>query len=332
MPPPSEHTPPDPPDPGEGRSLAQRYRDTGDRLSLLPGNIRGILWMLVAGIFFTAMVTLIKILGERLHVAEIILIRQVIMTIIVTPVILSGLPGSLKTQRPGLHVIRVGCASVAMLAGFTAIIHLPLADATAIAFSKTFFLTIFAILFLGETVGPHRWAATAVGFLGVVIILQPGGDTGFSIYAAMAVIGAAAAGIVMIIIRKLSQVERPVTILTYQAFFVGLIMLPIAIYYWKTPTLEEWGLLLLVGMASWAGQMCNIRAFRAGEASALAALDYARLIYATIIGFLVFGDLPAPVTYAGSALIVAGALYTVWRENRLGRQVTARTGVRADPP
>lgn len=332
MPPAPEQTPPDPPDPADRRSLAQRYRDTGDRLSLLPGNIRGILWMLVAGIFFTAMVTLIKILGERLHVAEIILIRQVIMTIIVAPVIISGLPGSLKTKRPGLHVIRVGCASVAMLAGFTAIIHLPLADATAIAFSKTFFLTIFAILFLGEIVGPHRWAATAVGFLGVVIILQPGGDTGFSIYAGMAVLGAAAAGIVMIIIRKLSQVERPVTILTYQAFFVGLIMLPIALYNWQTPTLEELGLLLLVGMASWAGQMCNIRAFRAGEASALAALDYARLIYATIIGFLVFGEVPAPVTYAGAALIVAGALYTVWRENRLGRQVTARTGVRADPP
>ncbi|MCC4243154.1 DMT family transporter [Stappia indica] len=332
MPPAPEQTPPDPPDPADRRSLAQRYRDTGDRLSLLPGNIRGILWMLVAGIFFTAMVTLIKILGERLHVAEIILIRQVIMTIIVAPVIISGLPGSLKTKRPGLHVIRVGCASVAMLAGFTAIIHLPLADATAIAFSKTFFLTIFAILFLGEVVGPHRWAATAVGFLGVVIILQPGGDTGFSIYAGMAVLGAAAAGIVMIIIRKLSQVERPVTILTYQAFFVGLIMLPIALYNWQTPTLEELGLLLLVGMASWAGQMCNIRAFRAGEASALAALDYARLIYATIIGFLVFGEVPAPVTYAGAALIVAGALYTVWRENRLGRQVTARTGVRADPP
>lgn len=332
MPPAPEQTPPDPPDPADRRSLAQRYRDTGDRLSLLPGNIRGILWMLVAGIFFTAMVTLIKVLGERLHVAEIILIRQVIMTIIVAPVIISGLPGSLKTHRPGLHVIRVGCASVAMLAGFTAIIHLPLADATAIAFSKTFFLTIFAILFLGEVVGPHRWAATAVGFLGVVIILQPGGDTGFSIYAGMAVLGAAAAGIVMIIIRKLSQVERPVTILTYQAFFVGLIMLPIALYNWQTPTLEELGLLLLVGMASWAGQMCNIRAFRAGEASALAALDYARLIYATIIGFLVFGEVPAPVTYAGAALIVAGALYTVWRENRLGRQVTARTGVRADPP
>ncbi len=271
-------------------------------------------------------------LGERLHVAEIILIRQIVMTAIVAPVIISGLPGSLKTQRPDLHVVRVTCASIAMLAGFTAIIHLPLADATAIAFSKTFFLTIFAILFLGETVGRHRWAATAIGFLGVVIILQPGGDTGFNIYAAMAVGSAASAGVVMIIIRKLSQVERPVTILTYQAVFVGLIMLPIALYHWVTPTLEEWGLLMLVGMASWAGQMCNIRAFRAGEASAIAALDYARLIYATVIGFLVFGELPKPVTYAGAALIVAGALYTVWRENRLGRQVTARTGVRADPP
>ncbi|WP_417770101.1 DMT family transporter [Stappia sp.] len=312
--------------------LAARYRDAGDRLALLPDNVRGILWMLVAGLFFTFMVTLIKLLGERLHVAEIIFIRQIVMATIVAPTIIYGLPGSLKTSRPHLHVIRVSCASVAMLTGFTAVVHLPLADATAIGFSKTFFLTIFAILFLSETVGRHRWAATAIGFLGVIVILQPGGDGGFNIYAAMAVGGAAAAAVVMIIIRKLSQVERPVTILTYQAVFVGLIMLPIALYYWVTPTLAEWGLLLVVGLVSWAGQMCNIRAFRAGEASALAALDYARLLYATAIGFLVFGDLPAPATYAGAALIVAGALYTVWRENRLGRQVTARTGVRADPP
>jgi drug/metabolite transporter (DMT)-like permease len=312
--------------------LADRFRSADARLSSLPGNLRGTLWMLVAGLFFTVMVTLIKVLGERLHVAEIILIRQIVMAAIVAPTIIYGLPGSLSTRHPGLHVLRILCASTAMLAGFTAIIHLPLADATAIAFSKTFFITIFAIFFLGETVGRHRWTATAVGFVGVMIILRPGGDTGIDLYAGLAVLSAACAAVVMIVIRKLSQHERPVTILTYQAVFVGLIMLPIALYNWTSPTLWELGLLVIVGMVSWAGQMCNIRAFRAGEASALAALDYVRLLYATVIGFLVFGDLPALATYAGAALIIAGSLYTVWREAQLGRRIATRDGVRADPP
>ncbi len=312
--------------------LADRFRSADARLSSLPGNLRGTLWMLVAGLFFTVMVTLIKVLGERLHVAEIILIRQIVMASIVAPTILYGLPGSLSTRHPALHVLRILCASTAMLAGFTAVIHLPLADATAIAFSKTFFITIFAIFFLGETVGRHRWTATAIGFVGVMIILRPGADTGIDLYAGLAVLSAACAGVVMIVIRKLSQHERPVTILTYQAVFVGLIMLPIALYNWKTPTLWELGLLVIVGMVSWAGQMCNIRAFRAGEASALAALDYVRLLYATVIGFLVFGDLPALATYAGAALIIAGSLYTVLREAQLGKRVATRDGVRADPP
>ena len=309
-----------------------RYRRIARRLSRLPGNVRGALWMLCAGLFFTVMVTLIKLLGQRLPVAEIVLVRQVIMTMIVAPAIIAGLPGSLTTRFPALHALRVACAAVAMLAGFTAIVHLPLADATAIAFSKTFFITIFAILFLGETVGRHRWSATIIGFVGVLIILRPGANTGMDIYAGLAVLSAACAGVVMIVIRKLSQDERPVTILTYQAVFVGLIMLPIALFSWVWPTFEEWALLGVIGLVSWAGQMCNIRAFRAGEASALAALDYMRLLYATLFGFLVFGDLPAFATYAGAALIIAGSLYTLWRETVLGRRVASRDAVRADPP
>jgi len=311
--------------------LAERYAAAGARLSRLPGNVRGALWMLLAGLFLTVMVTLIKLLGQRLPVAEIVLLRQIVMGAIIAPTILRGLPGSLATKFPHLHAVRVICAAVAMLAGFTAVVHLPLADATAIAFSKTFFITVFAILFLGETVGRHRWSATLIGFLGVVVILRPG-TAGIDLYAGLAVVSAAGAAVVMTVIRKLSQQERPVTILTYQVVFVGLIMLPIALYAWVPPTLSELGILVVVGIVSWAGQMCNIRAFRAGEASAIAALDYVRLLYATLIGFLVFGDLPELATYAGAALIIAGSLYTMWRETVLGREVASRDGIRPDGP
>lgn len=317
--------------PARRQAAIRRFSDLGNRLSLLPANLRGILWMLAAGLFFTVMVTLIKVLGQRLHVAEILLIRQVFMAAIVAPTILTGLPASLHTKRPWLHVLRVACAATAMFCGFTAVIHMPLADATAIGFSKTFFVTVLAIVFLGETVGRHRWAATVIGFAGVVIVAEPGQTGGLNPYAILAVIGALGASGVMILLRKLSQVDRPVTILTYQAVFVGILMAPLAIWNWLAPTPFEWLLLALTGAVSWAGQMCNIRAFRAGEASAIAAFEYVRLVYATLIGFVLFADVPGLSTLAGSALIVGAALYTALRERRLGRSLAAGTGGRGDP-
>ncbi|MFD1696584.1 DMT family transporter [Roseibium aestuarii] len=309
---------PHPGKPGPIRSLPHRARRI---LTALPANTRGALWILQAAFFFMIMSTLIKLLGSDLSVFQILLVRQCIMALIVAPKILRGLPGSLVTRHPALQAARVACATIAMLCGFTAVIHLPLADATALGFSKTFFVTIFAIFFLGETVGAHRWGATILGFLGVLLMLKPGGAFLVDPYALLAIIGAAAAGMVMIIIRILTRTDSPTTILTYQAVGVGLIMIGPALYTWVPPTLEEWGLLLAVGFASWAGQMSNIRAFRAGEATAIASLDYSRLIYATAFGFLIFGQWPSVTTLIGAGVIILAALYTVRREAIRGRQL-----------
>jgi len=287
----------------------------------LPGNTRGAIWILGAAIVFTAMTSLIKLAGQDLHVTQILLIRQVVMTGMVLPVIVRDFPGSLITRHPMLHVARVVLAATAMLCGFTAIIHLPLADATAIGFAKAFFLTIFAILFLKETVGIRRWAATIVGFIGILVMVRPTGAESFNIYGLYAVAGAAAAGLVMTIIRKLSQVEAATTILTYQAVFVGLIMLVPAIWYWQTPTFGDWMLLLAIGVVSYMAQYANIRAFREGEATAIASLDYTRLLYATLMGGILFAQWPDRNTILGAGIVIAAALYTVQREARLGRKL-----------
>lgn len=173
----------------------------------LPSNTIGALWILLAAFLFSIMVTLIKLLGKDLTVFQILVIRQGIMLAIVAPKILSGLPTSLATKRPGLQLTRIVVAATAMLCGFTAVIELPLADATAISFSKTFFLTIFAIWLLGETVGVHRWGATIVGFLGVVLMLRPQGDGLIDPFALLAIAGAACAGLVMIVVRLLTRTD-----------------------------------------------------------------------------------------------------------------------------
>jgi len=158
-----------------------------------------------------------------------------------------------------------------MLFGFTAIIHMPLADATAIFFAKSFFVTVFAVFFLAETVGVYRWSAVLIGFVGVMIMLQPGTDN-FSIYGLASLTGAAGAAAVMILLRLLSRSDSADTIMT------GLVMIVPGIYFWQQPTSSEWYLLAAVAVVSYFGQRCNIFAYKHGEASLLASLDYVRLL------------------------------------------------------
>ncbi|MEZ5840735.1 MAG: DMT family transporter [Hyphomicrobiales bacterium] len=288
-----------------------------ERWAALPGNLRGGLWILAAGVFFSTMAALVKALGQRLPVVEVLFLRQVAMTVMVAPAVAKGFPEALVTQRFGRHLLRVALALTAMMCGFTAIVHLPLADATAISFARSFFVTLFAILILHETVGVRRWAAMIIGFLGVLVMLKPTG-TAVDFYGFLAAAGAAAAGLVMILIRQLSRTERPLTILTYQAVLVGVATAAPALWGWVQPTLDEWLLVGALGVASVAGQSCNIRAYRAGEAAAVAALDYTRLIYAAIIGVVVFAEWPSTRTLAGAAIILAASLYTLSRESRRG--------------
>jgi len=296
----------------------------------LPSNTIGALWVLLAAFGFSIMVTLIKFVGQDLSVFQILVVRQAVMLVIVAPTIFRGLPSSLATKRPELQLARVLLASTAMLCGFTAFIHLPLADATAISFSRTFFITIFAIWLLGETVGVHRWGATIIGFLGVLLMLRPDAEGFVDLYALLAIAGAAGAGMVMIVVRILTRTDPPVTILTYQALGVGLIMLIPAILTWQAPTLHQWGLLILVGIVSWAAQLANIKGFKAGEATAIASLDYTRLLYATVFGALIFSHWPRAETLAGAAIIIAASIYTVRREAKRGRELARAAEGRSD--
>jgi len=285
-------------------------------------NLKAAAVLLAAGLFFSAMTALIKLLGENLHVAQILFVRQCVMTAIVLPMIVRGFPGVLATERPGLQLVRIGLALAAMFLGFTAVVHLPLAEATAIGFAKSFFVTLFAVWMLSETVGWRRWSALAIGFAGVVIMIRPGA-AGFGIYGLMAIGGAASAGLVMVIIRILSRTERPTTILTWQAVGVGLATAVPAAIYWRWPTPVEWALLLAMGAVSYVAQMLNIMAFKWGEASVIAPFDYIRLLYATLFGFALFSVLPDANTWIGAAVIVAASVYTLHREARLRKPIAA---------
>ena len=298
----------------------------------LPGNLRGGVWFLAGAAILSVMLALIKLAGQSLHVTEILFFRQLTMVAIALPAIVHGYPGSLKTARPDLQLARIGIAFGAMMLGFTAVIHLPLAEATTLGFSKTFFMTILGIVVLGEAVRARRWAALAAGFVGVLIILWPGagdgaengGENGDAIYRLASIASACLVAGVMVLIRKLAQVDRPVTILSYQAVGVGLLMFVPMLWFWKTPSPWEAGLLVLIGAIAAAGQYINILALRAAEAGALAPLDFSRLVFAGALGLAMFGEWPAERVFLGAAVIVGAALYTLHRERRAGRGDSGR--------
>lgn len=302
---------------GGAAILARLWRA---RWSRIPANVRGGLWMLLASGLFTVMVALIKLVGEALHVVEILLFRQIFMMLLALPAVIGSFPASLNSVRPDLQILRVVAAATAMLLSFTAFIHLPLAEAITIGFARTFFITIFAILILHEIVGLRRWLAMVIGFAGVLLVAAPGAAEGLNVHGLMAVGGAACAGLVMVIIRLLTQTDKPITILAYQAVGVGLLMVPPSIWFWRTPTLGELGLLAAIGAVSAIAQMVNIYAFRAAEASAIAPLDYTRLVWAIGLGLVLFGEWPDVQVFAGAVIIVSAGLYTMYREQILGKQ------------
>ncbi len=286
----------------------------------LPDNLKGTLFLMLASVLFSLMALLIKVVGQHLHITQILLVRQLGMVLMVMPAIMSNFPGALRSERPGLQVLRLSFALVAMLGGFTAVIYMPLADATAIFFAKSFFITIFAVWFLGEKVGVYRWGAVVFGFVGVMIMLQPG-TANFSIYSLAALAGAAGAAGVMVLLRILSRSDNADTIMTWSSLGISVAMAIPGIYYWKTPTMFEWCLLAILAVISYFGQRCNIFAYKHGEASLLASLDYVRLLWATLLGFLVFDHIPGVPTWVGASIVVAAAIFTIYREARRKQSV-----------
>jgi drug/metabolite transporter (DMT)-like permease len=294
----------------------------------LSDNLKGIVFLMLASFVFSIMALSIKLLGQHLHITQILLVRQIGMIVMVTPAILRNFPGSLRSERPGLQLIRVCCGLVAMLCGFTAVIHMPLADATAIFFAKSFFVTILAVFFLAETVGVYRWSAVLVGFIGVLIMLQPGTDN-FSIYGLLSLTGAAGAAAVMISLRLLSRCDSTDTILIYGSVAVGLVMILPGLFFWQQPTASEWLLLGAVGVVSYFGQKLNIFAYKHGEASLLASLDYVRLLWATLFGYLIFNQFPGGSVWLGAVIVIVAAIFMIYRETQRKRGLISAS---AGPP
>lgn len=297
------------------------------RFDSMSDNLKGATVLLFAAALFSLTVALIKLTGARIPVIQLLFLRQMGMLLMLFPALIKNFPENIKTNRPWLQSVRIVLALIALLGGFTAAVNMPLADATALGFAKSFFVTVFAVLILKESVGRYRWAALVIGFIGVAVMLRPGAS-GYSIYGIYAIAGAASAGLVMVIIRLLSKTESTTSIVAYHVFGVGLLTMIPALMQWVQPTGMEWLIIIAIGFVSFFAQKLNIYAYKHGEASLLASLDYVRLLFATIFGYFLFQQLPQLSTWLGATIIILAAVFTVYRESKRRQKLTRAPDVR----
>lgn len=283
-------------------------------------NLRGALWALLATALFASGAAMSKIAAVDYHVLQILFFRQAVIFVLALPVLVRGLPGSIKTSRPGLQGVRLVGAFVALSMGIWAVTVLPLSTAITLGFSQVFFVSLIALWFLGEPVGRHRIGAVIVGFVGVVIAMRPGIDGLIDPYALIPVAGAFGAAVAICCVRRLSQTDDTVTLLVYQAISSGFIAGVSMVWFWTTPDLPGLILLCALGTLAAVAQWAGVQSLRLGEASVVSNMEYMKLIYAAILGYVLFSELPDLYTLAGAAIIVGSSAYIFHRESLARRR------------
>ncbi|MCY6380750.1 DMT family transporter [Hoeflea prorocentri] len=286
----------------------------------LSGNTGGIVWGLLAAGLFSAVAAMAKIAVHEYHVLQILFFRQALIFVFSLPSIARSFPSSLKTSRPGIHAIRLSGAFVALSCGIWAVAVLPLTTATTITFAQVFFVVLFALIFLKEPVGPHRIIAVIVGFLGVLIAMRPGAGGFTSLAGLIPLASALGAAVAVVSVRKLSQTESTATLLLYQALFVGVLAGVPLFWLWVTPDFYGWVLLISMGVLATLGQWVGVQALRSGEASVVGNMEYTKLVYAAVFGFILFSEIPDLHTIAGACVILASSAYIFHRERAQSRR------------
>ena len=281
----------------------------------VPAPVKGALWMLVSAAALAGLTGVVRHMSAGLHPFEIAFFRSFFGLLILAPWLMRSGLGVLRTKRLGLYTLRCALGVATMLMWFTAISMVPLADAVALGFTSPLFVILGAALFLGEVVRGRRLGATLCGFAGALIILRPGGGV-LDLGAVLVLLSAVTLAGANLSVKELSRTEPVQAIVTYMVIFmVPLTFIP-ALLVWQTPTPAQ--LAELAGLAAVAtlGNYAMTRAVAVADASAVMPYDYARLPFAALIGFFVFGETSDAATWIGAGVIAVASLYLAHHESK----------------
>lgn len=280
---------------------------------------------MAAFFMFTVMNVFAKLLSATHSVIEIAFYRNLIacMPFLVLVFVFGKRDILIIRSKPSLVGFRAILGSLSLMTTFAAFSLMPMAETTVLLFTASLFIPVLGVFFLGEKVGPYRWAAVAVGFMGVVVMAVPTGHIsalGVSVAMAAALMHAT----LQIVLRYLGRFERPETI-TFYFLVIGTLItaLPLPLVA-VTPTISEVPLLFGVGLSGALAQWLISTAFRNAPAAVVTVFNYTGIVWSTFFGWLIWNDFPVPVVLLGAAIVIASNGFIIWRESRAGRVTGAR--------
>lgn len=291
-------------------SYAQR------RAATLGPTTRGILWMVLCGLSFALLNALTRLITADLHPWQTQFLRYGFGGLVILPFLLRGGLHLLKTKNLPLQVGRNLVHTAASCLWFLALPLVPLAEITAIGFTGPIFMTIGAMLFFGETVRARRWAAIALGFVGILIILYPKLQLGLSAsWASLLLIVAAPVSAGSYLIAKvLMRDDQPETIVLWQSLLVSLFTLPFALWYWQPVAGWHLAVFVLAGILGSTGHYALNRSIKTADISATQPTRFLELVWASALGALIWGDVPPVWTFVGAVVIFGATTYIARRE------------------
>ena len=283
---------------------------------------RAVLMVLGAAATFTLAAAFVKALRGEIPLAQVIFCRNLFAIPALLPLLWrAGGLAALRTRNPGMHAVRIAAGLIGMAGAFYGYAVLPLATVTALGFTMPLFLTLLSVPLLGERVGARRGAAVLLGFCGVLLMTQPGsGGSGGSLGGtALVLLGALGWAVAMITIRRMGDAgEAGVTIVLWFAIASALVAGLASLPAWVAPDAGQWALLVGIGLVSALAQVMMTEAYRRGEATLLAPFEYSAILWTTLLGAVVWAELPDGWDFAGMAVLVGSGLYIWRREVALG--------------
>lgn len=274
---------------------------------------------------FTSMAAVVKYLSPTIESGQMIFYRSFVglVPLIVWMLMRGEFPSALRSHRPLGHLWRAIVGTGAMAFYFLALARLPLPDVTAITYASPLITLMLAALLLRERVGMYRWSAVGVGLGGVLVILWPHlgegvGTEGAALGAIFALLTAVGMALVMIQLRNLTRTEPTSTIVLYFSLFASLLALLTLPFGWTVPTAFEFALLIGLGLSGGVGQILLTQCYRYAPASVVAPFEYTTMLWALVLGYVVFGDVPQLIMLVGATIVIASGLYVIYRERRLG--------------
>jgi drug/metabolite transporter (DMT)-like permease len=284
--------------------------------SRLDPTVRGLLWSSGAGILFVMLNTLMRTLALNLHPSEVQFLRYVFGGLVMLPLVLRSGARSYLPRNIGGQFVRGAVHTFGLWLWFSAIPHITLADTTAIGFTGPIFIMLGAAWAFGERMRWERWLAASIGFAGVLIVVAPklGGSGG--IYTLVMLSSSPVFAASFLITKGLTRYERPEVIVVWQAISVTICSIPLAMLHWQMPTAWQWIGFLVCGMLGSTGHYCLTRSFSVADISATQSVKFLDLVWATLLGWIVFSDSPSQSTLIGGSVICASTLWIARREAR----------------